>query len=225
MNPNSERSPSIAPRKPRSDNENTIEHVDASTRRVILQDGAGVLVDADALQDLEQRGIVARWRCYDNGTGRRYVAVTLPAHLGGASTTVAGLIAKREPGEGISYANGDRFDLRRRNLVLMPRGRGRMKAAEAHAAMLFPRDLEARAQWLQAFNARIERGTRAMQRRALMTKPDRKAVQPVSRQPAGSQGLAGSMASSCIARVRSNCPATQRVVSGRVDRSTARRSA
>ena len=134
-------------RPPRSGNTNDTRPFDATTAHVIMQDGTAVRVDCESLEDLHRRGITARWSTYCNGHGRSYVAVNLPD---GGTTTVASLIAKRPPGFGVSYANGNRMDLRRSNLVVAPRGIGRKKALDAHAAMLFPLAPNERAAWLDA---------------------------------------------------------------------------
>jgi len=140
----------------RPSNENDIRPFDATTAHVVMQDGGTVLVDLDALADLERRGVTGRWYEYANGSGRSYVAAHLPS---GGTTTVASLIAKRLPGEGVSYANGNRRDLRRLNLVVSPRGRGRRKAWQAHAAALFPNDTAQQVQWLQRQDQRRVQGT------------------------------------------------------------------
>jgi hypothetical protein len=137
----------------RSPNENDIRPFDATTAHVLMPDGSAVRVNLESLEDFRRRDITARWSTYCNGSGRSYVAVNLPA---GGSTTVSRLIAKCGPNEAVTYANGNRMDLRRSNLVVLPRGPGRRKALEAHASMLFPNDPNARADWLDAYTARQE---------------------------------------------------------------------
>lgn len=142
------------PRILRSSNANDIRPFDATTSHVVMPDGSLVWVDNATLADFDRRGITARWSCYSNGAGRTYVAVNLPARLGGGSTTVAGLIVRHKPNEGVSYSNGNRFDLRRCNLIVTPRGPGRQRSMQAHAAILFPNDPERQAEWLQAADQR-----------------------------------------------------------------------
>ena len=50
--------------------------------------------------------------------------------------------------------SGNRFDLRRCNLIVTPRGPGRQRSMQAHAAILFPNDPERQAEWLQAADQR-----------------------------------------------------------------------
>jgi hypothetical protein len=155
----------------RSPNENDVHPFDDTTAHVLMPDGSAVRVNLESLEDLRRRDITARWSTYCNGSGRSYVAVNLPA---GGSTTVARLIAKCGPDEAVTYANGNRMDLRRSNLVVLPRGPGRRKALQAHAYMLFPNDPNARADWLDAEIARREAA--AARRNRAQARPSRVAA-------------------------------------------------
>lgn len=143
----------------RTRNANDVHPFDATTAHVVLQEGSLARIDLADLEDLEQRGLTGRMRLSSNGCGRSYVVMHLPERARGLGlVTVASLIVGRLPGEGVSYANGNRLDLRRCNLIVTRRGHGRQKSMVEQAASLYPADREAQAAWLQAAAKRQENG-------------------------------------------------------------------
>lgn len=102
--------------------------------------GEAIIFTADLLE-LEAHGVPARWVLNDNGTGTKYVR----AHRHDDNTvTVARIIMRASPRQVVEHIDGNRLNLRRDNLRVLPRGkRARAGAlAELHAAQ-FAADIAA----------------------------------------------------------------------------------
>lgn len=142
--------------------------IDERTTGVYLPDGSLALVDSRDLRDLEERGVTGAWFLADNGQGLPYVRAKGRTNL----ITVARAIAQAGPDEQVRYRNGNRLDLRRSNLLVTPRERGRRRNVVEVAADLFPNSPDSQSAWLRA---------RAKQRRA---DAKRSGVDPARRNPA-----------------------------------------
>ena len=89
--------------------------------RVSLCDGTHAVVDEDDFDRLVSLGFSPRWFPSGDGQGRSYVCVSPPAGSGLNHSTrvnVARLIAPpASRGMVVKYADGDRLNLRRENLI------------------------------------------------------------------------------------------------------------
>lgn len=87
---------------------------------------------AEDFQRLTAAGFSSCWSLADVGYGVRYVLVCVrtltPGRKGRRSLTVARLVAEAGKGQRVRYADGDRLNLRRENLVL-EQGRAGAEAA------------------------------------------------------------------------------------------------
>lgn len=142
------KNPNAAPLR-RTANENDIRDLGDGTSLVSLPENAFAHVDNASIEDLRLRGLTGRW--YASRTGNRaYVAMWLPSQSGQPGiTTVARLITKAGPDQVVRYRNTDRFDLRRCNLLVVPKVLGRAERdLAAQAAAYFPGDQDGAAAWL-----------------------------------------------------------------------------
>jgi hypothetical protein len=98
---------------------------------VTLKGGDVAKLFAEDYAELRQADISPNWFLRGNGTGRDYVSVQAPAYFGRNNIAqVARLLAKPPfPGLLIRYADGDRLNLRRDNLVVC-RGKTNAKGRE-----------------------------------------------------------------------------------------------
>lgn len=89
--------------------------------RVYLCDGTHAVVDEDDFDRLVSLGFSPRWFPSGDGKGRSYVCVAPPSGSGlnhGIRVNVARLIAlPASRGVVVKYADGDRLNLRRSNLI------------------------------------------------------------------------------------------------------------
>lgn len=93
---------------------------------------------ADDLRELEEAGVPLNW--YSNLDGSKRYAHVKVAITGDNVRNVARLIVKAQPGERVHYRDGNRFNLRRDNLVKYKGGHAKTDAqglldrqSEAHA--------------------------------------------------------------------------------------------
>lgn len=99
------------------------------------QPGTFVTVNREDFEFLRAQGVPARWLVNSNGAHQRYVRFTPP--YGRGLETVARVILNAAPGQRLSYANGDPFDLRRRNLRLQGAARPiRLSAPKLEVALV-----------------------------------------------------------------------------------------
>lgn len=77
--------------------------------------GVFAVVDEADYQRLTERGVSTTWYLNSNGRGHHYVRCYLPDVAGGLGL-VARLILEPGTGRKVTYANGDRLDLRRCNI-------------------------------------------------------------------------------------------------------------
>jgi len=80
--------------------------------------GVYALIDADDLTALQDAGLSPRWHLNSNRAGGEgYVRFFLPG-VANSKLTVARAVMRAGLGEAVRYRNGNRLDLRRRNLYL-----------------------------------------------------------------------------------------------------------
>jgi hypothetical protein len=94
---------------------------------VPLARGGDAIVDADVLEDLLQRGVTLNWTFNLSGGGEFAYVRTRTASRN--LVTVAREVIGARPREIVRYRNGDRRDLRRRNLYVSSGGRARTALA------------------------------------------------------------------------------------------------
>jgi hypothetical protein len=86
---------------------------------VPLARGGSATIDAHDLEELLQRGITLNWTLNLSGGDYAYVRAQTPNNL----VSVARLVTGAGPGNAVKYRNGERRDLRRRNLYVTSGGR------------------------------------------------------------------------------------------------------
>lgn len=92
---------------------------------VPLARGGDAIVDAHVLEDLLQRGFTLNWTFNLSGGGDyAYVRAKTPDNL----VSISRLVTGARPGEAVRYRNGDRRDLRSRNLYVTNGGRQKRAA-------------------------------------------------------------------------------------------------
>lgn len=92
--------------------------------------GTFVTVDADDYVALVAEGLPTRWFLNRAGSGHDYVRFA-PGRFAGKLETVARRIVRSRPGRIVRYVDGDRLNLRRSNLYLIPgNARGQTPADE-----------------------------------------------------------------------------------------------
>lgn len=92
---------------------------------VPLARGGSATIDAQDLEDLLQRGLTLNWTFNLSGGGDyAYVRAQTPDNL----VSIGRMVTGARPGEAVKYRNGDRRDLRRRNLYVTNGGRKKRAA-------------------------------------------------------------------------------------------------
>ena len=86
-----------------------------------LAQGEPATVDADVLDELVRQGVTLNWTWNLSGDGYGYVRAEGPVNL----VTIARVIMKPPLGFIVRYRNGNRRDLRRKNLYLERGGRAK----------------------------------------------------------------------------------------------------
>lgn len=93
---------------------------------VPLARGGSAKIDAHDLEELIQRGITPNWTFNPSGGGDyAYVRSRTPENN---LVSIGRLVTGARPGEAVKYRNGDRRDLRRRNLYVTNGGRKALAA-------------------------------------------------------------------------------------------------
>lgn len=145
---------------------NEVRRIDGRTDGVVLQDGSMALIDHDVRVRLIEAGHVGAWFLNDNGSGLPYVRLQGADNL----VTVARLVVGAAVNEQVEYVNGNRLDLRSRNLRKVPRRGGKRKDIVSHAANLYPTDPDRQAAYLKGYS-KAERDLRGLPVAALLRRP------------------------------------------------------
>lgn len=145
---------------------NEVRRLDGCTDGVVLHDGSMALIDREVRLRLIEAGHVGTWFLNDNGSGLPYVRLHGVNNL----VTVARLVVGAAPNEQVEYVNGNRCDLRSRNLRKVPRRGGKRKDIVSHAANLYPTDPDRQAAYLKGYS-KAQRDLGGLPVAALLRRP------------------------------------------------------